>query len=180
MAKRKTGTRKKAKSSSSKKTSKSAKRGPKRGNTNASKYDPKYGRVALGVYMLGGGPEEAAEACGVSRRTFYNWLKNKPEIAEAAGEGEKWFDDHAEAVYRKGLILQATPHDEVTEREGPDGLTRITKKDRFTLRSLADYLKRRRPEKYGEKRKHEIGADDDVKGFLDWLADGDESKGGKD
>lgn len=162
---------KKAKPASSKKSTKGKKRGGQKGNKNAKKYDSKYEGVVKEVYMLGGGPQEASAACGLTLRTLYNWLKTQPEIAAAAQEGEQWFDDNAEVIYRRGLMLEATPHDETTEREGPEGLVKITKKGQFNLKGLADYLRRKRPDKYGDKHKHEIGASDDVKSMLDWLAE---------
>ena len=151
-----------------KKAKKTKKKGAQQANSNAEKWDDEYVRMADEVYGLGGGPKDLAKMCRCSLSTIYRWLTNNPEFKAAADEGEKRFLDDAETVYKKGVILEATPHNEVTvkvkdialeaEDEGiemPATQTEtITKRGQFKLKNIADLLKRRRPEKYGDKVEH--------------------------
>lgn len=164
---------------------------------NANKYQRSFKAVALKITSEGGGVGDIAVACGVTARAVYYWLKSRPSFAEAFAHGEQLFEDNAEALYRRSVIAQATPHNVVSVKtkevevtvvdkngdlDGVPGIETetLTKKGRYDIKPLADFMRRRRPDRYAEKRV--IGATDEIAEFMDWCAgrDGGDNDGSKD
>jgi len=125
----------------------------------AEKYDPQFNNVAHRVYALGGGPADVAGACGVAVASVYNWLASKPEFRAACEDGGRRFEDKAEVTYKQGLMIEATPHDEKATRDTKDGPMVCIKHGVFDLKNVADYLKRRKPEKYSDKTQANVNFD---------------------
>ncbi len=158
---------------------------------NANKYQRSFKAVALKITSEGGGVGDVAAACGVTARAVYYWLKSRPSFAETYRAGEQLFEENAEVLYRKSVIAQATPHDEVSVKVKEIMLTtadeRIevpaiemettTKQGRLDVKPLADFVRRRKPDRYAEKRV--IGASDEIAEFMDWCAgrDGGDNDG---
>lgn len=151
-------------------------------------YKRSFRDVATATMALGGGPSDIAKACKVSVATVYGWLKTRPTFLEAYEAGERQFEDDAEALYRKSCISAARPHDVVSVKVKEVAVTAIdsrdgaeievdvpaietettTKKGVFDVKPLANYVHRRRPDRYKEAR--EIGVSDEVQELADWLS----------
>lgn len=68
-----------------------------------SKLTPETGETIRRYLLDGNTVEAAAEAAGISRRTFYDWM----ERAQAGGEGSKPYRDFAAEVERARAQAEA-------------------------------------------------------------------------
>ena len=53
----------------------------------------KHCRMAEVAARLGGTDSDIAEACGISRSTFYKWSKDHPEFSDSVKEGKSLSDE---------------------------------------------------------------------------------------
>lgn len=61
---------------------------PKGRWTGNSAYRPEMCQEILELYENGESDAEVAYALGISKRTFYTWIKDKPEFAHAVEDGK--------------------------------------------------------------------------------------------
>ena len=103
----------------------------------------------LGAFAQSGCVLHACQACGMGRRTVYNWLKADPDFAERYKDAEDDAIDHLEAV----AVKLATGYEKpVFGRLGPGlGDGEIARERVYDGRMVQFLLAKRRPGVYGNK-----------------------------
>lgn len=68
------------------------------------KYDPKFCVEIYKLMAAGFSDTEVMAKWEISRDTFYNWKRDKPEFAEAHAKGKVQFDAAHEKIGREGMM----------------------------------------------------------------------------
>lgn len=71
------------------------------------KYDPKHCVEVYKKMAAGLSDTEVMAQWGISRSTFYRWIKEVPELKEAHERGKVAFDAIHEDLGRQGMLKQA-------------------------------------------------------------------------
>lgn len=122
-----------------------------------SKYDPKFIERVKVACRLGGTDEDLAKMLDVSVDTINNWRISRPEFAEALEAGRDIADNRVERTLFQCAVGYEYEEEKAFLFEGVVIKERVKKFAPPQSQAQIFWLKNRRPEKWRDVQKHEIG-----------------------
>ncbi len=138
----------------------------------------KYWITTEGLTLIGGWAKDGltnnqiAEKIGISKQTFYDWLKKYPDLSDSLKKGKEIVDRQVEnALLKRALGYDYEEKTEITDDKGKKTLKVITKHVVGDTTAQIFWLKNRKPDKWRDKQEIEQVTHDESESVLAKLTD---------